>query len=303
MRKKPPSKATSATQATATVNSSGTALTAAETAFHTAFSGAYTQTANDSNLANAGITQPDQKIAGGAANAPTSTFAEIGAVFNDLVAKSEGGFVDPNAVLAETQQIESALHSLIKANPTDFGDDITMIHANTIVDQLQLEKQFINEIATDPTNAALSTNDNLLDIIDIVQGDPALAKMATSGDVTGWSNRPAGAAGNPHFQDNADQTNFWGQFIALNNAYGAAAEALVGTGNTAAINTPIHDLQTCETNVTNFGAKQIGPFFDRFANELDDAMSTNGADIAAMIHGLADRQSDRSAGSGRAHGR
>src|SRR6202035_1397180 len=53
---------------------------------------------------------------------------------------------------------------------------LTGVHAQTMLDQIELQIQkFDGMYATNPNIAARSTNDNLLDIIDIAQNDPALA--------------------------------------------------------------------------------------------------------------------------------
>jgi trimeric autotransporter adhesin len=88
------------------------------------------------------------------------------------------------------------------------------------------------------------------------------------------------------YQDNADQTNFWADFIASGNTLGAQAEQLVSTGNAQDIKAFIHTLQGWQQNIQNFDAAQGGIFEARFDNELLGADSTVGADVAAMIKGL-----------------
>src|SRR6266567_4661464 len=82
------------------------------------------------------------------------------------------------------------------------------------------------------------------------------------------------------YQDNADQTNFWADFIASSNTLGAQAEQLVATGNSHQIKAFIHTLQGWENNVSNFDAGQGGIFEARFDNELLGKNSTVGADVA-----------------------
>ena len=63
------------------------------------------------------------------------------------------------------------------------------IHLDTVLNQINLQiNQFDKEYATNPNVAARATNDNLLDIIDIVQGDGAL-------NVAAGGSRNAGTAG------------------------------------------------------------------------------------------------------------
>ena len=67
---------------------------------------------------------------------------------------------------------------------------LTGVHADTVVRQLELEKQYIAQAGVTP-DAGRASNDNLLDIIDIVQGDTNLANMANQNGVSGFT--PFGA--------------------------------------------------------------------------------------------------------------
>src|SRR6516164_11779063 len=165
-------------------------------------------------------------------------------------------------------------------------DSATGIHASTIVNQINLQlTNFDHQYGFNP-DAAKASNDNLLDITDIVAGDPNLANMASSGSVTGWTGAPATDVVPVKYQDNADQTNFWADFIASGNTLGAQAEQLVSSGTAAQVKAFIQTLQGFEHNVQNFDAAQGGIFQARFDNELLGDNSTVGADVAAMIKGL-----------------
>ena len=98
------------------------------------------------------------------------------------------------------------------------------------------------------------------------------------------------------YQDNADQTNFWADFIASSNTLGAKAEQLVSTGSAQDIKAFVQTLQGWEQNIQNFDAAQGGVFEARFDNELLGNDFTVGADVAAMIKGLENAQ--RGAGQG-----
>ena len=74
------------------------------------------------------------------------------------------------------------------AHPEEFGG-LTGIHADTVVRQLQLETKFIDQVGTNP-DAGRASNDNMLDIIDIIQGDTNLANMANQDGVSGFSYFP-----------------------------------------------------------------------------------------------------------------
>src|SRR5499427_9156250 len=221
------------------------------------------------------------------ANTPHATFAELGAIFDDAQSKSLGGINAQNLpeIQADLQTVHDGLQALIKNDPQLFGG-ITGIHAATIVDQSNLQlTNFDHQYGFNP-DAAKSTNDNFLDITDIVAGDPNLANMAHANGVTGWTGAPATDVVPVPYQDNADQTNFWADFIASSNTLGAQAEQLVSTGTAAQVKDFIHTLQGWEQNITNFDAAQGGIFEARFDNELLGKNSTVGADVAAMIKGL-----------------
>jgi trimeric autotransporter adhesin len=221
------------------------------------------------------------------ANTPHKTFAELGAIFDDAQSKSLGGINADNlpAVQADLRKVHDGLLTLMKDHSDLFGG-ATGIHASTIVNQLNLQlTNFDHQYGFNP-DAAKATNDNLLDITDIVAGDPNLANMASSGGVTGWTGAPATDVVPIPYQDNTAQTNFVADFIASSNTLGINAEQLVTTGTPREIKDFIHTLQGWEKNVTNFDAAQGGIFQARFDNELLGNKATVGADVAAIIKGL-----------------
>ena len=221
------------------------------------------------------------------ANTPHATFAELGAIFDDAQSKSLGGINANNlsAIQADLQTVHDGLLTLMNDHPQLFGG-ATGIHASTIVDQINLQlTNFDHQYGFNP-DAAKATNDNFLDITDIVAGDPNLANMASGHGVTGWTGAPATDIVPVRYQDNADQTNFWADFIASGNTLGAQAEHIVSTGSAQQIKDLVHTLQGWEHNIQNFDAAQGGIFEARFDNELLGNDSTVGADVAAMIKGL-----------------
>ena len=221
------------------------------------------------------------------ANTPHTTFAELGAIFDDAQSKSLGGINANNlpAIQADLQTVHDGLLTLMQNDPQLFGG-ATGIHASTIVDQINLQlTNFDHQYGLNP-DAAKSTNDNFLDITDIVAGDANLANMASANGVTGWTPAPFTDVVPVPYQDNADQTNFWADFIASGNTLGAQAEQLVSTGTAAQVKAFIQTLQGWEHNVQNFDAAQGGIFQARFDNELLGPDSTVGADVTAMINGL-----------------
>src|SRR5216683_511473 len=221
------------------------------------------------------------------ANTPHATFAELGAIFDDAQSKSLGGINANNlpAIQADLQTVHDGLLTLMQDHPQLFGG-ATGIHASTIVDQINLQLTNFNHQYGFNPDAAKATNDNFLDITDIVAGDPNLANMASANGVTGWTPAPFTDVVPTPYQDNAAQTNFWADFIASGNTLGAKAEQLVSTGTAVDIQAFVHTLQGWESNVTNFDAAQGGVFQARFDNELLGNDSTVGADVAEMIKGL-----------------
>lgn len=239
------------------------------------------QAAKDPMLANADVTAPPTALSDAAA-APHATFADLGALFNDVVAKSLGGVnaTTASALNAELATIQNGLQTLIQNDAKDFNG-LTAVHAQTIVNQLGLEQTY-NSQAGSSSIAARGPNDNLLDIIDIVQGDDALASLAGKG----WSASPEAANATPAYQDNAAQTNFWAGFVAASNSLGQQAETLVGSGNAAGVAKLIGQLHNFETNTQAFDTSQGGIFAARFDNELKGDQSTTGAEVNALIQGL-----------------
>jgi hypothetical protein len=221
-----------------------------------------------------------------AQTAPHENLAQIGAIFDDAANLMLGGINSGNvaAIKADINTARTALKQLMADHPDEFGG-LTGVHADTVVRQLALENKFIDQVATNP-DAGRASNDNMLDIIDIIQGDTNLANMASQGGVSGFSVFPDKLGPTPKYQDNADQTNFWANFIAQSNSLGAAAEEAVATGDRGAVKSVIGQLTAFEKMSANFDQAQGGIFEARFDNELAKGSSTLGAEVAAMINGL-----------------
>jgi hypothetical protein len=127
--------------------------------------------------------------AGTTATAPHN-LAEIGAIFDDVASQILGGVNDDNRaqITDDINAVISDMQALMTANPELF-DGLTGVHADEIVQQLQLELVYINDPAISPT-AAQASVDNILDIIDIIQSDANLADMTTQGGISGFSPLP-----------------------------------------------------------------------------------------------------------------
>ncbi len=90
---------------------------------------------------------------------------------------------------------------------------------------LQLNK-YDGAEANGNATALRGTADNILDIIDVIQGDANLVVAAggngNPGHVGGFSEMPGGLMGTvTKFQDNQVQTNFWANFLAEANTMSA----------------------------------------------------------------------------------
>lgn len=231
----------------------------------------------------------DSSAALAAAAAPGATLQDIGNVFNAAADVAVGGLNHSNLpeFNADMKAIATGLSGLIN-NPTELsaiesaaGESgtaaaLTSVHLDTLLNQINLQiNDFDHKYANDPNTAARATNDNLLDIIDIVQGDPAL-NMAAGGNGDpgtngGFAEMPAYLSGTIlHYQDNQAQTNFWAQFLAEGNTInnqldGAAAGQNTSPGELQGL---ITEIQNYEKFGASFDASQGGTFGARFDNEL-----------------------------------
>jgi trimeric autotransporter adhesin len=259
-------------------------------------------------------TGSDSAAALTAATASGATLAQIGNVFDAAADLAVGGLNHSNLseFNADMKAIATGLTNLINnpaalsaiesaAGETGAASALTTIHLDTVLNQINLQiNDFDKEYANNPNVAARSTNDNLLDIIDIIQNDPALNVAAggngTPGSVGGFAELPAylnGADGpNAHggtilqYQDNQAQTNFWAQFIAEANVVNNQLNNVAAGNNTTS--GEIHALITEIQNYQKFGASfdesQGGIFDARFGNELRSG--TLLADTNNAIQGL-----------------
>jgi hypothetical protein len=288
---------TALSAATASVNGGGTfgSVANAEDALRTSHLHVLEVINNDPALAAlanqngaTGFTPAPPTFADGqtAANAPHANLAELGAIFNDAASRILGGVNEHNAqiITDDVNAVITGMQTLMADNPLLFGG-LTGVHAEAVVRQLELELTYIGEAGVTP-NAGRASNDNILDIIDIIQGDTNLANMASQGGVHGFTPFPDALAATPRYLDNDAQTNFWANFIAQSNSLGQRAMDVVGTNDAAAVNALINDLHSFQTTVTNFDAAQGGIFEARFDNELLGDTSTLGAEVSRMIQGL-----------------
>jgi hypothetical protein len=224
---------------------------------------------------------------------PTDTFAEIGQIFDDAQSLSLAGVNAHNkdAIVADLTTAHDAMVKLIDSGA--FTDPTAFVHAQKIVNCLNLElDKYIPEYGTNP-EAARSTNDVFLDLTDVVTGDPVLAALSHDHKVNGWTPAPATNVPSTPYHDNADQTNFLAGVIAGSNTLGAQAEAIAQNGfDPGQIKGYEADLKTFEANVQSFIETQHGIFEARFDNELEGDFGTIGAAVNGIIKGLDTHNAD-----------
>lgn len=238
-----------------------------------------------------------------------ASLTAVGTVFNAAADLAIGGLNHTNLQQenADLKAVISGVHAILN-NPTQLAGieageapqdaALTTIHLQTVANQAQLEVQYDQQLATGHTTEPLARamNDNLLDIIDIVQGDANLNAAAggtgNPGNVGGFSEQPAYLEGTiGHYQDNAQQTAFWSQFIVGANQINAGLQA-VAAGNTAGIATLETQIQQYTHLSQGFDKAQGGVFGARFDNELlsgtekTDAASALTALKSIAAHGL-----------------
>jgi trimeric autotransporter adhesin len=238
-----------------------------------------------------------------AASGANATLAQIGNVFNAATDLAVGGLNTTNLGQFNTdmQAIATGLTNLIN-NPTalaaiEKGEApadaaLTTVHLDTVLDQINLQiNNFDAAYATNPNVAARSTNDNLLDIIDIVQGDTALNTAAggngNAGTVGGFAEMPAYLEGTiTKFQDDQAQTNFWAKFLSEANVINNQLTNVAAGNNTTPgeLNALITEIQNYQSFGAAFDHSQGGIFGARFDNEL--LGGTLNADTANAVHGL-----------------
>ncbi|WP_334357990.1 MULTISPECIES: hypothetical protein [unclassified Bradyrhizobium] len=216
---------------------------------------------------------------GSAPTAAPHSLAEIGAIFDDVASQILGGVNDGNRqqITDDINAVITDMEALISANPQMFSG-LTGVHADAVLRHLELELTYINDPNISP-DATRASSDNILDIIDIIQGDAKLADMATQDGVSGFSPFSDASHSTPVHLGNEAQTVFLANFISQSNSLGQQAIDLVGSSDTKAIATLIDNLKAFETYVTDFDAAHGG-------NELLGATGPLGAEIAAMIKGL-----------------
>jgi len=245
-------------------------------------------------------TGSDNAAAISAATAHGATLAQIGNVFNAAANLAVGGLNHSNLAEfnADMKAVATGLGNIlnnatglasIEAGETPQQAALTTIHLQTLEEQALWQVNTVGkEFAHNPNVAARSTNDNLLDMIDIVQNDGNLNLAAggngTAGHVGGFAEMPGFLSGTiTQFQDNQAQTNFWAQFVAEANTINNQLTAVAG-GQMTDIQGLITEIENYNGFGASFAKSQSGIFGARFENEL--TQGTLLADSNAAVHGL-----------------
>ena len=300
----------------------GHAAADAQAQLHTIQTGILNEIANDPALATALAANPyptgtgatnvgfqnlpagsDSAAALAAATASGASLAQIGNVFNAAANLAVGGLNHNNLseFHSDMKAVATGLTALIN-NPTQLaaveaGENaqdaaLTTVHLDTLLDQTNLQiNNFDKAYASNPNVAARSTNDNVLDMIDIVQGDAALNTAAggngTPASTGGFAELPSYLTGTiTHFQDNQAQTNFWAQFLSEANVINGQLQNVAAGNNAtpAELQSLITDIQNYQQFGASFSQSQGGIFGARFNNELQGG--TLLADTNNAVQGL-----------------
>jgi len=250
-------------------------------------------------------TGADDAAALAKATAAGATLQDIGSVFNAAASLAVGGLnqtnlgqfdTDMKAILAGLTNIANNADAVAQINQaaglTGVDAATTKLHLDTVIEQINGQiNNFDPEYATNPNVAARATNDNLLDIIDIIQGDAALNAAAggngAAGNIGGFSEMPAYLSGTiTRFQDDQAQTNFWASFVAEGNVINDQLNNVAAGNNTTPgeLQALITEIQNYQQSSAAFDHSQGGVFGARFDNEL--LGGTLNADTNNAIHGL-----------------
>jgi len=221
-----------------------------------------------------------------------ATFAQLGEIFNDATTRLVGGVSDQNQakILKDLSIVQSGLQHLIQQNPDEF-QGVSGVHAQNVVDQINLEISAVKSVGTDPF-APKYINDVQRDLIDIVQGDAHLAELASQGGHNGFGPVPDLLVPPAQFQGNAEQTKFMQDFITTTQGFVDRANALAGHNDPAAVQQLVGEIQAYAKAANAFAVAQGGLYSARFNNEFADS-GVNGTASRALIDGLQTGNADK----------
>ena len=241
----------------------------------------------------------DDPAALAAATAGTTLHA-VGEVFNAATDLALGGISAANLgqITTDFTAVQQGLTNIlnnasmlaqIENGETANAAALTTIHLQTALGQIGLQLNKYDGMEADGQAEGLrGTADNLLDIIDIIQGDANLNVAAggngNAGHIGGFAEAPGGLTGTvTHFQDNQVQTNFWAAFLSEANTINTHLTA-IANGQEHATSALVTQIQNYQQFGANFDGSQGAIFEARFDNEL--LGGTLQADTNAAVKGL-----------------
>ncbi len=221
------------------------------------------------------------------------SFAQLGEIFDDATTRMVGGINDANrnVVLDDLTRVQDGLTKLLATQPEQFTGTAG-IHAQNVIDQLNLEKQAIATAGSDPF-AAKYINDVQRDLIDIVQSDEQLVTLATQNGHNGFAPVPDLLVPPAPFVGSAEQTEFMKGFITTTQDFADRAIKLADNGGSQAdIQQLVGEVQTYNEQANAFTMAQGGLYSARFDNEFA-GNGVNGTASRALIDGLQTGNADK----------
>ena len=190
-------------------------------------------------------------------------FENIGSLFDDATVQLIGGLSPSNttAVLNDLTQVQSGLTNFLAAH-SEFRHNATGLHLQEVIDQINLEKAYINHQATTGDWTPKGINDVQRDILDIINGDAFLNELG------GFTPLPSLLHAPRPFQLNSTQSVFIEKWAADSSLLGTMAIAAASDPGHHGDRALIQQLQDFATSADTFSHAQGGLFSARFDNEL-----------------------------------
>ena len=201
----------------------------------------------------------------------TLTFAQIGLLYNTMTDQLLGGVTPQNkqAILHEITGVQAGIQNLINTGVIGRLGDVSVVHAQNVVDQMNFLTQQVKLVGTDAF-APRFINDVVRDIQDIVLGDAGLKALASTNGVQGFETTSHLLAPPAPFPDTPLQTSTLLKFVADSNDLAGRATALAGTDpHSADVQQLVADIQHFSTAADAYSTAQGGLFSARFNNEFN----------------------------------
>jgi hypothetical protein len=193
----------------------------------------------------------------------TANLAQIGAIFDDKIVLMIGGIAPDTKplILEDLQLVQAGLRAFLGANE-GIDDTQTGLRVQLVIDQIDLEFDYINGQSTAGVYTPRGINDIQRDILDIINADPVLAQPPGFTQLPDLLRPPA------PFPLNAEQTAFINNFVDQSFALGAAAVEAAATPGDRGDAALIQQIQAFAANAAAFSAAQGGLYAARFDNEF-----------------------------------